>query len=430
MHALLKPSALVAAVAVLAAVAAAFPFSKASGVVELSPKTLPSFLNSHKPTFVMFYAPWCGHCKAMHPDYEKFAKSTKDVIRVGAINADQYREIGGQYGVQGFPTIKYWGMGDKKGKSPKDYQGQRNANALHNAAMREVSNAGVTTALSLDAIDKQLDKAESKKAVILFTSKNKSPPMFSVMAQSKHFKGKIGFVLVMEKTKDLASQFDVSDFPTIMVVSRDADGGYAKERYDGKIEYTGIAKFLQRALGVEAASDDAPAADEKKAKKPEAKKAPEADKPKERRLATPVRPLELTPENFQSFCAHGAPKVRGQAPFCVVSFRKENVPLDEIHATYSNEAVHFFWIPDAARSTWLQDFEDGLQPSHNRFAPEDVIVLRAAKDRTKFAVWRYIADEEHGHPKHFEPFLARCLGGDMSFDRQPGFPKLRDAPAS
>ena len=81
------------AAALLVASAAAFPFSKNSGVVELSPKTLPAFLNTHKPVFIMFYAPWCGHCKSLHPDYEKFGKGVKDVVRVGAVNADQYREI-------------------------------------------------------------------------------------------------------------------------------------------------------------------------------------------------------------------------------------------------------------------------------------------------------------------------------------------------
>merc|ERR1712146_402877 len=99
--------------------------------------------------------------------------------------------------------------------------------------------------------------------------------------------------------------------------------------------------------------------------------------------------------------------------------------LDAVHAAHANEAVHFFWVPDAARRTWVQDLEDGLQPSHNRFAPEDVIVLRASKDRTKFAIWRHVPGEEHGQKHLFEDFLGRVLGGDTTFDRNPGFPQLR-----
>ena len=43
------------------------------------------------------------------------------VVKVGAVNADEHRSLGGQYSVQGFPTIKVFGADKQK---PTDYQGE------------------------------------------------------------------------------------------------------------------------------------------------------------------------------------------------------------------------------------------------------------------------------------------------------------------
>ena len=58
---------------------------------------------------VEFYAPWCGHCKSLAPSWEKAAKALKGVVRVGAIDVDSEKSIGGQFGIQGFPSIKFFG---------------------------------------------------------------------------------------------------------------------------------------------------------------------------------------------------------------------------------------------------------------------------------------------------------------------------------
>ena len=66
----------------------------------------------------------CGHCQRLTPEYKKAASALKGVVKLGAVNADEHRSLGGQYGIQGFPTIKIFGKNKNK---PEDYQGSRDA---------------------------------------------------------------------------------------------------------------------------------------------------------------------------------------------------------------------------------------------------------------------------------------------------------------
>lgn len=63
----------------------------------------------------------CGHCQALVPEYKKAASALKGIVRLGAVNADEHRSLGGKYGVKGFPTLKVFGSNKN---SPSDYRGQ------------------------------------------------------------------------------------------------------------------------------------------------------------------------------------------------------------------------------------------------------------------------------------------------------------------
>ncbi|XP_047490623.1 protein disulfide-isomerase A6 homolog [Penaeus chinensis] len=109
-------------------------YSPSSGVVDLTPSNFQrEVLNSDAVWIIEFYAPWCGHCQRLVPEYTKAAQALSGVVKVGAINADEHRSLGGQYGVQGFPTIKIFGLDKKK---PEDFNGQRTAQGIVDAAMK------------------------------------------------------------------------------------------------------------------------------------------------------------------------------------------------------------------------------------------------------------------------------------------------------
>lgn len=111
-------------------------YSSKDAVVNLNPSNFQSnVIASSGVWFVEFYAPWCGHCKSLAPEWKRAARALEGMVHFGAVDADQHQSLGHQYGVQGFPTIKVFGA-DKS--SPVDYQGERMAKALVDNAVSQV----------------------------------------------------------------------------------------------------------------------------------------------------------------------------------------------------------------------------------------------------------------------------------------------------
>eukprot|EP00457_Paulinella_chromatophora_P007298 gb/GEZN01007321.1/.p1 GENE.gb/GEZN01007321.1/~~gb/GEZN01007321.1/.p1 ORF type:complete len:219 (-),score=47.79 gb/GEZN01007321.1/:194-850(-) len=63
-----------------------------------------------KAAFVMFFAPWCGHCKKMKPDWEKLGGdfSASKTVLIGNVDCTVEKDLCSKFGVQGYPTIKYF----------------------------------------------------------------------------------------------------------------------------------------------------------------------------------------------------------------------------------------------------------------------------------------------------------------------------------
>lgn len=51
------------------------------------------------------------------------------------MNADEHKSLGSRYGIQGFPTIKIFGLDSK----PEDYNGPRTAAGIVDAALNAAS---------------------------------------------------------------------------------------------------------------------------------------------------------------------------------------------------------------------------------------------------------------------------------------------------
>ena len=101
-------------------------------VFTLTSSNFNSFIAEHPKVLVEFYAPWCGHCKALAPEYEKAAKALaadESVETVLAkVDATEEKDLASKYGVRGFPTLKYFTNGDVE--KPGDYTGGRTESTI------------------------------------------------------------------------------------------------------------------------------------------------------------------------------------------------------------------------------------------------------------------------------------------------------------
>jgi len=103
----------------------------ASAVLDLTPSNFDSVvLKANKPALVEFFAPWCGHCKTLAPIYEELGAAfahAKDKVSIAKVDADANRDLGQRFGVQGFPTLKWF---DGVSETPVDYNSGRDLESL------------------------------------------------------------------------------------------------------------------------------------------------------------------------------------------------------------------------------------------------------------------------------------------------------------
>jgi len=225
-------------------------YDKWSGVVDLTPGNFDGKVKSSDGVWIVeFYAPWCGHCRNLAPEYQKAAKALKGIIGVGAIDCDQEsnKPLCGQFGIQGFPTIKVFGANKNK---PTDYNGERTARGIVDTAVRTMetvakarlgggssgSGGGDDDVIELtDAnFDKLVMKSDDMWLVEFFAPwcghcKNLAPHWKS--AASK-LKGKVKLGAVDATVHQaLAQRYGIQGYPTIKYFKAGKKG--SPEDYDG-----------------------------------------------------------------------------------------------------------------------------------------------------------------------------------------------------
>jgi protein disulfide-isomerase A6 len=176
-------------------------------------KSAPSFVKDLTPSnfnavakdpskfvIVKFYAPWCGHCKSLAPKWEKLAEAfaNEEKVVIAKVDADKYRDLGTEYDVSGFPTLKFFLAGDDKTARP--YEGGRELDYLvdfvnENAGTFRNSDGSLSASAGLV---KALDSIVAKFPAITKDSLSEAKAIVSGLSGTEAANGDI-YVKIFEK---------------------------------------------------------------------------------------------------------------------------------------------------------------------------------------------------------------------------------------
>ena len=74
--------------------------------------------------FVMFHAPWCGHCKRTMPEFQKLMDKYDGDVKINAIDCEENKDVAKEHDIKGFPTIRFYPQG-MAGQDYQEYSGGR-----------------------------------------------------------------------------------------------------------------------------------------------------------------------------------------------------------------------------------------------------------------------------------------------------------------
>ncbi|KAF8249561.1 disulfide isomerase [Wilcoxina mikolae CBS 423.85] len=240
--------------------------SAKSNVINLTPKNFDEIvLKSGKPALVEFFAPWCGHCKKLAPIWEQLADSyasQKNKITIAAVNADDHKSLGTRFGVQGFPTLKYF---DGKSATPIDYDSKRDLDSLQAFIAKQAnvrakvqkdppSNVVVLTDSNFDAV------VNGEKNVLVefyapWCGHCKSlAPVYETVARGFADEDDVIIANIdadAANGKATAQKFGVTGYPTLKFFPK---GSTEPIPYEGSRSEAGIINFLNDKAGTNRAA--------------------------------------------------------------------------------------------------------------------------------------------------------------------------------
>ncbi|XP_010718060.1 protein disulfide-isomerase A2-like [Meleagris gallopavo] len=101
------------------------------GVLVLHEHNFARALREHRLLLVEFYAPWCGHCRRLAPEFARAAallRNGSEAARLGKVDAVAQTALSTEFHIEAFPTLKLFRDGNRT--HPVAYSGRMDAEGM------------------------------------------------------------------------------------------------------------------------------------------------------------------------------------------------------------------------------------------------------------------------------------------------------------
>jgi len=203
------------------------------GVMVLGGDNFQAALDANSLLLVEFYAPWCGHCKKLAPEYASAAKTLAEKnsgAKLAKVDATEHKELGTKFGVKGYPTLKFF-----KNGAAQDYTGGRTADTIVQWLDKKTGPA----AKSLESKEDADNFVSDNQVAVIGFFKDPIAKEAVAFASAADLHEDVNFAITSNSA--VFSQFAVTDDAAVILLKKFDEG---RNNLEGDITSESVTEFV------------------------------------------------------------------------------------------------------------------------------------------------------------------------------------------
>lgn len=205
-------------------------------VAELTSANFHQAINDHKYLMVNFFSPTCSHCEALAPEYIKAAKdlaSNGSDIKFATVDAGKEGKLADEYGIDGFPTLKFFVEG-----KPIEYSGGRQAEQISSWVVRKSGPA----AKIVSSTDELSTLQQDNTVVVVGFLSDLESDLAKAFVETARVKEHITFAVLHDQS--LFAGYNVSKDSVVIFKNFDEKDD-KEEHFNGEANVAELSEFVQ-----------------------------------------------------------------------------------------------------------------------------------------------------------------------------------------